>query len=752
MALVTELFFYGGKMKNPKQYAQNYVNWVLRLGKGKSALFGLFVLAIFAIVTQSLLSWFFTGQVYANDILRSIAFGLISAPFVIYFFNLIVEKLERSRIRLEQSLKDLSLLREQDARLNVELEQQAAFLHSFFDASPDLVFYRDDQGRYLGCNRAMEILTGKSEQELINLTPKDIYSEETAKFILDTDRDTLVSNTGVTAEQWIRYPNNKLSCFEIRKVPYYDRINQRHCIMGFGRDITERKRYQEVIEKNNRDKSTLMATISHELRKPLNGIIGLSRILLEGELTPQQRDYLKTINISAISLGHIFSDIIDLEKIDSRRIELFRSEVEFSQIISNISHFANLMAEQKKIRFHVQHDDDLPDFIYVDNARLSQILWNLVSNAVKFTPAGGNIYLTVARKDEDHFTFSIRDTGIGIQKSEQRKIFAMFYQSENSQGKKAQGSGIGLAISKRIAKLMGGDLTVESELNQGATFTLVIQAKTVAAKKSVTINTHALKVLLVEDIEVNIVVAKAMLDKFGCDVDVAMTGAEAFNLFEKNSYDLILLDIQLPDMTGVDIAQQLRQRYEEGEADYLPLLVALTANIVQTKQEYQKQGMDDVLRKPLSLEALSDCLNRHFSERFGEPSLEQQNTHSAEENLQPFDRHMLNELVEVMGKPAVLANFQLFANVMPEYLANLRQYLQAWQQSGDTYQRKFTADEAHKIKGALASVGLSQLQQIAQLAQTDNGESWENGIENWVNQLEAGWRNDLNLATQWINR
>jgi len=152
------------------------------------------------------------------------------------------------------------------------------------------------------------------------------------------------------------------------------------------------------------------------------------------------------------------------------------------------------------------------------------------------------------------------------------------------------------------------------------------------------------------------------------------------------------------------------------------------------------------------LEALSDCLNRHFSERFGEPSLEQQNTHSAEENLQPFDRHMLNELVEVMGKPAVLANFQLFANVMPEYLANLRQYLQAWQQSGDTYQRKFTADEAHKIKGALASVGLSQLQQIAQLAQTDNGESWENGIENWVNQLEAGWRNDLNLATQWINR
>ncbi|WP_373777497.1 ATP-binding protein [Glaesserella sp.] len=740
-------------MKSLKQYGQNYVNWVLRLGKMRAALFGFCVLSFFAIVIQGLLSLAFTGEIDANDIFRSIIFGLISVPFVIYFFNLIVEKLERSRMRLEQSLKDLSLLREQDARLNVELEQKAEFLRSFFDASPDLVFYRDDKGHYLGCNRAMEVLTGKPEKEIIGLTPYDNYSKETAKMIMDTDRDTLVSNTVVTSEQWIRNPNNKLSCFEIRKVPYYDRMHNRHCIMGFGRDITERKRYQEMIEKNSRDKSKLMATISHELRTPLNGIIGLSRILLDGELTPQQREYLKTINVSAVSLGHIFSDIIDLEKIDSRRIELFRSEVEFSQLISNISHFANLMAEQKKIRFHVQYDGNLPSFIYVDNARLSQILWNLVSNAVKFTPQGGNISLNVVRYDEDHFGFILKDTGIGIKKSEQRKIFAMFYQAESAKNKKAAGSGIGLAISKRIAKLMGGDLTVESELNQGSTFTLTIQADEVKNRKEeMSISTHPLKVLLVEDIEVNVVVAKAMLNKFGCEVDVAMTGAEAFERFAQNSYDLILLDIQLPDMTGFDIASQLRECYENGDVEYLPLLIALTANIIQTKEEYQKQGMDDVLRKPLSLEALAECLNRHFDEAFLKNSTENPPlvNHSLPEN-EPFDRQLLTELVEVMGKKAVLANFALFGRLMPEYSAHLSRYLAMWQQNQDQESRKQTVDEAHKIKGALASVGLFKLQHIAQLAQTDNGVAWEQGIAAWVAEIQSKWQADLTLATEWVN-
>lgn len=739
-------------MKSVKQYGQAYVNWVLRLGKVRSAMWGVLFIGVFAIFLQSFLSWLSTGRVPATDIFRSVIFGLCSAPFVIYFFNLIVEKLERSRIRLENSLKELSELREIDARLNVELERQAEFLRSFFDASPDLVFYRDSEGRYLDCNHAMEILTGKSKKEILSSSPKELFTEENAKLMIDTDRDALKSNTILTYEQWIRYPNDKLACFEIRKVPYYDRTTDRHCIMGFGRDVTERKRYQEVIEKNSRDKTRLMATISHELRTPLNGIIGLSRILLEGELSAQQREYLKTINVSAVSLGHIFSDIIDLEKIDSRRIKLFNTDVEFSQLISNISHFANLMAEQKKLKFHIEYDENLPEFISVDNARLSQILWNLVSNAVKFTPAGGDIFLKVVRYEQDKFGFILRDTGIGIAKHEQRKIFAMFYQAEGTHNK-AQGSGIGLAISKRIARLMNGDITVESELGEGATFTLTIQANVVKGQQSLKINSHGLKVLLVEDIEVNVIVARAMLDKFGCEVDVAMTGAEAYEKFAQDSYDLILLDIQLPDTTGFEIARTLRCKYEQGEVEYLPLLVALTANIIQTKAEYQQQGMDDVLRKPLSVEALSECLNSYFNEGNWDNSLENRPLALPEKPINGiFDERILGELVEVMGKEGVLANFKLFAKLMPDYLNNLSYALTHWQESGHAQLRKQTAEEAHKIKGALASVGLIKLQAVAQQAQNDNGEMWENHIVSWVERITQEWRNDLSLATTWVEQ
>ncbi|QLD32771.1 ATP-binding protein [Mannheimia varigena] len=607
-----------------KKFSQKYVNWVLRLGRLRASLLGFFVVAISAILIQSGLTYLFIGRVVVVDILRSIAFGLISAPFVLYFFTLLVEKLERSRLRLEKAVKDLEELREQDAYLHAKLE------------------------------------------------------------------------------------------------------------------------------KNNRDKTILMATISHELRTPLNGIIGLSQILLDEQQSEKQQEYLKTINMSATALAHIFGDIIDLEKIDSSRIELFRKEVEFEQLIQDIANFGNFMAGNKNIDFKLKYPSNLPKYIYTDYARLSQILWNLISNAVKFTSTSGQILLEICQLEKEQFSFSVADSGIGIPEKEQRKIFDMFYQAENSKEKKAQGSGIGLSVSKRIAKLMGGDLTVKSQENQGSTFTLTIHAESTETKPELDIQKHGLKVLLVEDIEMNVVVAQAMLEKVGCEVDVAMTGEEAFKCFDQNSYDLILLDIQLPDTTGFDIAQTLRNRYENEEIDYLPLLIALTANVIQNQKAYQAQGMDDVLRKPLSLEALVNCLNHYFDNDFLQKNEEKQPlVDNNSENLS-YNITMLNELVEVMGKANVLANMDLFAELMPAYLENLQRYLTDWQITNSAESRKLTADEAHKIKGALASVGLHQLQQIAQLAQSDNGEQWEQNIAQWVSVIYSEWQTDLQLAEEYV--
>lgn len=614
-----------------KKCSENYVNWVIKLGKIRSAILGFVVLATSAILLQVVLDYIFLGKVQAIDIFRSVIFGLISAPFVIYFFNVIVEKLEKSRVKLEQSVYELGRLREQDFILNKRLE------------------------------------------------------------------------------------------------------------------------------KNSQDKTVLMATISHELRTPLNGIIGLSRILLEGGITGQkQQEYLKTINMSAMSLSNIFSDIIDLEKIDSKRIELFNKPVELMQFITDINHFAKLMADKKAIKFHLNYAKSLPDHIYTDNARLSQILWNLLSNAVKFTPEGGEIWLDIQALNPPYLTFSVKDTGFGIDKTEQEKIFQMFYQSENSNGHKAQGSGIGLAVAKQIALLMQGDLTVQSELGKGSTFTLTIKADAVDAHQHVQPWHLGLEVLLVEDVEVNVIVAKAMLEKFGCKVDVAMTGAEAFQKFEQNSYDLILLDIQLPDTTGTAIAQELHRRYEADEIDYLPLMVALTANIMQTKEDYQQQGMDDVLRKPLSIEALSVCLKNYFGEAVLQnvdeilPLAEEPTNEITQKNV-PYDAKMVQELLSVMGKQGVQASVTLFEQLMPDYVQELVQDHQQWQQQGTPKNRKKVADQAHKIKGALASIGLNRLQEVAQQAQTDNGDEWASQIDDWIVQIQQEWQADLAILKEKIN-
>ena len=586
-----------------KKCSENYVNWVIKLGKIRSAILGFVVLA---------------------DILRSVLFGLISAPFVIYFFNVIVEKLEKSRIKLEQNVFELGRLREQDFVLNKRLE------------------------------------------------------------------------------------------------------------------------------KNSQDKTQLMATISHELRTPLNGIIGLSRILLDGGLNAeQQREYLKTINMSAMSLSNIFSDIIDLEKIDSKRIKLFNRPVEMIRIIHDINHFAQLMAGKKAIKFEMNYEKNLPEFILTDNARLSQILWNLLSNAVKFTPEGGSIRLNIESTSPKYLQFSVQDTGFGIATSEQEKIFQMFYQSENSNGHKAQGSGIGLAVSKQIAQLMQGDLTVQSELGKGSTFTLTIKAEEVVNDQQIQIANLGLEVLLVEDVEVNVIVAKTMLEKFGCKVDVAMTGAEAFQKFEHNSYDLLLLDIQLPDTTGTAIAQELLRRYKAEEIDYLPLMIALTANIMLSKGDYQQQGMDDVLRKPLSLEALSTCLNEYFGDMILPISTE--NPSLADDPYLPYSPQMVQELLRVMGKQGVLVNLALFEQLMPDYLRELGKNFTRWQQDNSPENRKKVADQAHKIKGAFASVGLNRLQEIAQLAQADDGKHWEGQISSWILQMQNEWKVDLASLRNFIS-
>ena len=533
------------------------------------------------------------------------------------------------------------------------------------------------------------------------------------------------------------------ACFEIRKVPYYDRVGKRHGLMGFGRDITERKRYQDALERASRDKTTFISTISHELRTPLNGIVGLSRILLDTELTAEQEKYLKTIHVSAVTLGNIFNDIIDMDKMERRKVQLDNQPVDFTSFLADLENLSALQAQQKGLRFNLEPTLPLPHQVITDGTRLRQILWNLISNAVKFTQQG-QVTVRVRYDEGDMLHFEVEDSGIGIPQDELDKIFAMYYQVKDSHGgKPATGTGIGLAVSRRLAKNMGGDITVTSEQGKGSTFTLTIHAPSVAEEVDDAFDEDdmplpALNVLLVEDIELNVIVARSVLEKLGNSVDVAMTGKAALEMFKPGEYDLVLLDIQLPDMTGLDISRALTKRYPRED---LPPLVALTANVLKDKQEYLNAGMDDVLSKPLSVPALTAMIKKFWDTQDDEESTVTTEENSKSEAL--LDIPMLEQYLELVGPKLITDGLAVFERMMPGYVSVLESNLTAQDKKG-------IVEEGHKIKGAAGSVGLRHLQQLGQQIQSPDLPAWEDNVGEWIEEMKEEWRHDVEVLKAWV--
>lgn len=650
-------------------------------------------------------------------------------------------KAEEERLQVMEKLTEEM---EQRELAQIELGQQSALLRSFLDASPDLVYYRNEDKEFSGCNRAMELLTGKSEKQLIGLTPYDVYGQEIAEKVIETDEKVFRHNVSLTYEQWLVYPDGRKACFELRKVPFYDRVGKRHGLMGFGRDITERKRYQDALENASRDKTTFISTISHELRTPLNGIVGLSRILLDTELNDEQLKYLKTIHVSAITLGNIFNDIIEMDKLERRKVQLDNQPVDFTGFLADLENLSGLLAQPKGLQFVLEPQLPLPQQIITDGTRLRQILWNLIGNAVKFTQQG-QILVRVRREAQEKLVFEVEDSGMGIPQDEQDKIFAMYYQVKDQHGgRPATGTGIGLAVSKRLAQSMGGDISVHSVQGQGSCFTLTIKAPAVQEAVS-EVQTEeelplpALHILLVEDIELNVIVARSVLEKLGNSVEVAMNGHDALAMFDPDEFDLVLLDIQLPDMTGLDIARALRERYA-GQA--LPPLVALTANVLKDKKEYLDAGMDDVLSKPLSVPALTRVIKHYWDHQ---PSHTSKKTeHKAMQiNESLLDTAMLEQYMDLVGPQLIHQSLEMFEQMMPGYLAVLESNMTARDQKGIT-------EEGHKIKGAAGSVGLRHLQQLAQQIQTPTLPAWWDNVQDWVDELKQEWRNDVQVLRAWV--
>ncbi|CAH8199623.1 aerobic respiration two-component sensor histidine kinase ArcB [Vibrio aestuarianus] len=776
-------------MKPMKNLAQYYVDLLVKLGILRFSILLALALVALAVVVQVGITLVLNGHVDDIDIVRSVFFGLLITPWAVYFLSVVVDQLEESRQRLSKLVSKLKDMRLRDQELNYKLQQnivklnqeieerikaeeareeamvdlenevyqrektqlelaeRTALLRSFIDASPDLIYYRNANGVFSGCNRAMEELTGKRENQLVGLTPWDVYSKEVAQQIVETDERVFADNQALTYEQWLEYPDGRKNYFELRKVPFYSKDGRHLGLVGFGRDITERKRNQESLEKASRDKTTFISTISHELRTPLNGIVGLSRMLLDSTLTPEQRKHMQTINVSAITLGNIFNDIIDMDKFDRRKLELLPAPLNFEEFVAEIESISALMAEQKGLRFDLERLSDLPVAIEVDATRLRQVLWNLISNAMKFTKEGG-VVMTVSADVEDqfaHIVMEVEDTGIGIPEAELDKIFAMYYQVKSGKDNlHAVGTGIGLAVSRQLINLMDGDISVSSEEGFGSTFTVSIRvplSQDAHFQPLISAPQRSLNIFMVEDIELNVTVARSLLESLGHTVSVAMTGEEALQMFVPEEYDLVFLDIQLPDMTGFDVAAYYRDKYSK-----LPPLVALTANVLKNKTEYLQKGMDDAISKPLSVSAVQMIIAK-FTDRELVADLPQPEDKTVEDSSEVsthlLDIDMLESYVDIVGPKPVLESIQMFEEMMPSYIEVLDSNMVAKDQAG-------IVSEAHKIKGAAGSIGLKHIQNVAQKAQSPDLPAWWENIGDWVDEIKNGYQHDIQVLKQWL--
>lgn len=788
-------------MKPLKRLAQYYVDLLVKLGLVRFSLLLAFALVALAVLIQVSVTLVLKGRVEDIDIIRSVFFGLLITPWAVYFLTVIVEQLEESRRRLKSMIYELRKLRQRDIELNqkltinikhlnqeiderekaeedrnimmsdlenevferektqFELTKQTALLRSFLDASPDLIFYRNLQGEFSGCNRAFEALTGHSKTEIIGLTPKDIFPQDIYNQIAVTDKQISNGSPEITHDLWLQYPNGKKAYFEFRIIPFFSKEGARLGVVGFGRDLTEHKVYQDALEKASREKTTFISTISHELRTPLNGIVGLSRMLLDSPLEPQQLKHMQTIHVSAVTLGNIFNDIIDLDKYDRSKLELYPEPIDFPVFLSELESLSSLMAAQKGLRFDLEHLTDLPQAISIDATRFRQVLWNLINNAMKFTKEGGVTINISADYDEEfaNIEIEIEDTGVGIPETELKKIFAMYYQVKSKQDNlHAVGTGIGLAVSQELMQRMNGQIDVSSEEGFGSTFTVSLRAPIAQLPEldCMQVSETSLNIFMVEDIALNVTVARAILEKFGHQVTVAMTGKEAIEqLHTPQQYDLIFLDIQLPDMTGFDIAQHLRHHYQN-----LPPIIALTANVMKDKKTYFEKGLDDVISKPLSLssvqQVLTQCISGHYTDnaieeipllKSTQKPIEDEANHQKQQWKNLLDLEMLTSYIEIVGKKPVLESIAMFEEMMPEYMEILESNLLSQDQKGIT-------SEAHKIKGAASAIGLKHIQQIAQKAQTPEEPMWWGNISSWVDEIKCSYEYDLTVLKDWIEQ
>ena len=556
-------------------------------------------------------------------------------------------------------------------RFETELAARFSYERTLIDAVPVPLAVKDADGLYLSCNEAFQELLGLPTDRIIGHNVENLLTDDLAAAMRRLDADLIASGGRGSYETHLSWPDGRNKDVIIQKAVFQDQEGVIGGIVATVTDVTEIKRQQQQVLENeqrlkatiatlresreqlsvqkrnmerlassyalekekaqaaDRAKSEFLATMSHEIRTPIAGVIGTADLLLAMPMDREARSYVETIRASASNLLSLLNDILDLSKLDAGKLEIVTVDFDLPELIEDVARLLKPTMDQKDLLLEIRLSPEVPRGIHSDPARIRQVLFNLLGNAIKFTHDGG---VTIAvspsaweGEDIAGLRFAVTDTGIGIDDAHLKRLFQRFTQADSTTSRRYGGSGLGLSISKHLARLLGGEIGVESKTGEGSTFWFTVACHPARSapvrRRQMSDNAlfkarRPLSVLIAEDNRVNQTLLRIMLMRAGHQVTMADDGAEAVAALKDKSFDLVLMDIRMPEVDGVEATRAIRAL--PGDKGKVPVIGITADAMLEHRDYYLSAGMNECVVKPIDWPALFGAIDSALDESLHE--------------------------------------------------------------------------------------------------------------------------------------